>query len=96
MALYIYFDKDFNYIKSSQGVYVYQIELGMHCIVVSTPEAVRHDCQWFNFINRHRPFEKHELSAMWEKVIRGIDNMPKKVKTFFLLGGLEIALKEST
>lgn len=96
MALYIYFDKDFNYIKSSQGVYVSQIELGTHCIAVSNLETVQHECQWFNFINRHTPFEHRELDSMRDTVIRGLDNMPKKVKTFFLLGGLEIALKEST
>lgn len=96
MALFIYFDKDFNYIKSSEGTYVNQIELGTHCIVISHLENAKHDCQWFNFINRHTPFEHRELDSMWNKVIRGIDNMPKKVKTFFLLGGLEIALKEST
>lgn len=94
MDLFIYFNKDFSYVKSGEGFYINQIELGMHCIVVSNIEGLQPDCTWFNFLNRSMPIEQHELSAMWDRVIRGMDNMPPKVKTFFLLGGLEIAKQD--
>lgn len=85
MALFIYFDKDFNFVMSEKKNNVSDIRPGYHCVVHTRNE--NGDYIWFDFTHRVSYVKIAEIHLAWALVVRGKTNFPEKIQAYLLLLG---------
>lgn len=85
MPLFLYFDKEFNFVMSEDQSYVTQIRPGYHC-VIHVKNAFE-DYIWFDFTRRTNHVTSNDLQETWKTVVREQSKFPKEIQAYLLLIG---------
>lgn len=85
MALFLYFDKEFNFVMSEDKTYVNEIRPGYHCVI--HVKNYQEDYIWFDFTQRTNLVTSNEVTEIWKIVVREQSKFPKEIQAYLLLIG---------
>lgn len=85
MALFLYFDKEFNFVMSEDKMYVTEIRPGYHCVI--HVKNYQEDYIWFDFTKRTTHVSGDATQHAWNVVVRDQTKFPKEIQAYLLIAG---------